>query len=418
MLAPEKRALPNFVVISLDTLRADHVGVYGSREPTTPNLDRFAESAVAFRDAMTTFPSTTASHMSLFTGLYPSAHRVFEPGPRLKAKAPTLPAILARNGYRTGAITENGMLMRSVGFGRGFDTYLELRKPEPLDTPGFIAEGVERAKEWLGRYGKERFFLFLHTYQVHAPYEPPEEYDRFRHAGTASQPRRAAYAGEVLYTDHEVGRFLEFLDSSGLSDNTVVLITSDHGESFGEHGRLGHGSALFEEELQVPLLLRAPGRSQAGLQVDTPVSLIDIAPTLLELAGIDAPGAMQGKSLVRLTAGIDDEEVRDRALYAQRRLAGDRYVVAVRRGKEKWLAGPLDADANVVDLGTDPHEKSPRTSEAIRSQANGLRAAYRAEGEALFASFGEDGAPVHLDPETRDRLRALGYVDAAESEAP
>ena len=418
VLAPTTQTAPNFVVISLDTLRADHVGANGRSQSLTPNLDRFAESGVVFRDAMTTFPSTTASHMSLFTGLYPSAHKVFEPGPRLQPGIQTLTAILAKNGYRTGAITENGMLMRSVGFGRGFDTYAELRHSEPLETPGFVSEVVDRAEAWLNHYGNERFFLFLHTYQVHAPYEPPSGFRPTKAQAAGFGPQRSAYAGEVIYTDREIGRFLDFMDSSGLSDTTTVLITSDHGESFGEHGHIGHGSSLFEEELKIPLLLRSPNRSTPGLKVDTLVSLIDIAPTILEIAGIEPPTETQGRSLVRLSEGLEDEAVRDRAVYAQKRLKGDRYVVAARKGKKKWLSGSLNTEASIVDLANDPHEKSPHSSEQVRLQAEQLRGDYRKTGEAIFATFGKAGAPVDLDAAARDRLRALGYIEVAESGSP
>ena len=418
VLAPETQKAPNFVVISLDTLRADHVGANERGHSLTPNLDRFAASGVVFRDAMTTFPSTTASHMSLFTGLYPSAHKVFEPGPRLQPRIKTLTAILAKNGYRTGAITENGMLMRSVGFGRGFDTYVELRNSEPLETPGFVSKVVDRAESWINRYGNERFFLFLHTYQVHAPYEPPAGFSPTKEQSAGFGPRRSAYAGEVIYTDREIGRFLDFLEQSGLSGTTTVLVTSDHGESFGEHGHVGHGSSLFEEELKIPLLLRSPNRSVPGLQVETLVSLIDIAPTILELAGIEPPAETQGRSLVRLSEGLEDEAVRHRAVYAQRRLKADRYVVAARKGKKKWISGPLDADANIVDLAADPDERAPRRSEQVRRQAEQLRSNYRKTGEALFETFGEAGAPVDLDAAARDRLRALGYVEVAESGLP
>ena len=301
LTAPSTIPRPRIVLISIDTLRADFLGAYGSRWPTSPHLDEFAEQAALFSDTTAPWPSTTASHMSLLTGVYPNAHRVLAPGAQLPAGIATVTEILARQGYQAMAITEDGMIVGQAGFARGFDTYTEIRDLTRLHTRGYIRDVVDHGIAWIEQHRDDEFFVFLHTYQVHGPYDPPAEYDRFVPAGGGLLARnRAAYAGEILYSDHEIQRLLDALVRLGLDQGTTVIVTSDHGEAFGEHGVIGHNVNLIEECVRVPLLIRAPGRLTAGARVDTPVSLVDVAPTMLALAGIAAPDSMQGRSLMSL----------------------------------------------------------------------------------------------------------------------
>ena len=204
--APTRDARPNFILVSLDTLRADAVSAYGAERRATPNLGSFAKDAVTFLDASTTYPSTTASHMSLFTGLYPEAHQILAPPSRLKPDVPTLPDLVAQAGYRTGAVTENGMLFANIGFVRGFDSYDEVTGTLSRDTPGWAAEVVDRGIAWLEKYPHEQFFLFLHTYQVHEPYIAPEGFDKFPiPEGIPFRRYLQDCKAEVLYTDHQMG---------------------------------------------------------------------------------------------------------------------------------------------------------------------------------------------------------------------
>lgn len=404
---------PSFLVVSLDTLRADHVGVYGAREPTTPNFDRYAGSAVTFLDASTTYPSTTAAHMSLFTGLYPGTHRVFAPPRALAKGVATLPDLLARSGYRTGAITENGMLVARAGFARGFDSYTELREPNRAGFGGVEAV-VDRGIAWLDRYSGERFFLFLHTYEVHGPHEPSKEFDRFRTGQENSlESTRQAYAGEVLFTDHHLSRLFARLE--GL-ENTVVLITSDHGEAFGEHGQIVHGHTLIEEVVRIPFVFRAPGTTIDGLNVKVPVSLVDVLPTILELAKIELPANVHGQSLVALASGQQDAKVSERPIYLHQQLRGGKgFRLGVRRGTEKWLIGHEDEDVIVYDLSSDPGELTPRRADSDRALGHSLRRQYEEASGKTSSPAGKRAQGTRLDGATRERLRALGYVDVADS---
>jgi arylsulfatase A-like enzyme len=415
--APTTFVRPNFILVSLDTLRADAVSVYGAERRATPNLDSFAKDAVTFLDASTTYPTTTASHMSLFTGLYPGAHQVLEWPTRLKPDVPTLPDLLAQAGYRTGAVTENGMLFANAGFVRGFDSYDEVTDKLREDTPGWAAEVVDRGIAWLQKYPQEQFFLFLHTYQVHEPYLAPEGYDQFPlPEDTPYRKYQQAYKAEVLYTDHQMGRLLAALKPLGLSQNTVVIFTSDHGEAFGEDGKLTHGYSLHEEAMRIPLLMRVPGRMQSGLRITAPVSLVDLLPTMTSLAGVSNPKILQGRSLLAAAAGQSDASLVDRKLYMQRRIPdnkGDQF--AIRVGTQKWLIGPGIEDVERFELSRDPREENGITSDAIIETGADLLREYQQASQDIASSYGENAGASDLDAATRDRLRALGYIDVAES---
>ena len=415
--APTRDARPNFILVSLDTLRADAVSAYGAERRATPNLGSFAKDAVTFLDASTTYPSTTASHMSLFTGLYPEAHQILAPPSRLKPDVPTLPDLVAQAGYRTGAVTENGMLFANTGFVRGFDSYDEVTGTLSRDTPGWAAEVVDRGIAWLEKYPHEQFFLFLHTYQVHEPYIAPEGFDKFPiPEGIPFRRYLQAYKAEVLYTDHQMGRLLRALDRLGLAENTVVIFTSDHGEAFGEDGVVSHGYSLHEEGVRIPLLMRIPGRMQLGLRMTDPVSLVDLLPTITELAGISNPARLQGRSLVPAAFGQGDSVLKDRKLYMQRRLLdnkGDQF--AVRVGTEKWIIGPGVDEVELFELGQDPREENGTTSDAIRRAGADLLREYLQASQAIASAYGNNAPASDLDAATRDRLRALGYIDVAES---
>jgi len=399
---------PSFLVISIDTLRADHVGVYGAQRPTTPNLDRLAARGVVFEDASTTYPSTTASHMSLMTGLHPSSHGVYFPGRRLDVRVPTVAQLLAQSGYRTAAVTENGMIGSVAGFQRGFDSYAEVKEGRTFEVPGYVAEVVDRGIALLDRHRDEEFFLFLHTYQVHAPHDPPAAFARFG-GGEGSPAER--YAGEVLYMDSEIGRLLDAVDASGLDEKTVVLLTADHGEGFGEHGVLGHGHALFEELMRIPLVVWDAG-APARRRVDVPVSLVDVPPTILELAGIEVPPTSQGRSLVALLRGTADE-VPERPVFAERRLEDGSVATAVRKGDRKWILGePLRPD-RVFDVASDPKESKNLATPELLAEGRALLDAHVQRAQNLQAELGASvERPRDVDPRTQNALRALGYVES------
>jgi arylsulfatase A-like enzyme len=407
-VAPDE--IRDVLVLSLDTLRADYVGVYGSRLPTTPHLDAFAQDATLFETAQTTFPSTTASHMSLFTGLYPRVHGVLRPGLSLSPRVTTLPEMLAGAGFATAAVTENGMVAAHAGFNRGFDSYREFRGRTARDTAGHIEEVVDAGLGWLAAHPDEQVFLFLHTYQVHGPYGPPPEFDRFesKEAGLGAFERdRRAYAGEVLYADSQFQRLLDGIDELGRLDSMAILVTADHGEGFGEHS-IGHGNTLHEEEIRIPMLLRVPGWKSA--RRGAPVSLVDVVPTLLELLGIEVDVPAQGRSLVPLARSADAPGFRDRAIYAEQGRQGE--VVAVRTADHKWILGPRKGGPVRFEIVADPREQQGVTAPDALAPGQAWARAYEEDAKRVKAILsGAAPVTVPVGDETQAELRALGYLE-------
>lgn len=397
------------LLVSFDTLRADHLGSYGSPRPTTPHLDAFAEQALLFESAQTSFPSTTASHMSLLTGLYPRVHGVRRPTLQLSPAAATLGEILAGAGFATAGFTENGMITQAAGFYRGLDLYREFRASGPRRETGRISDVFDAGLAWLAAHPDQRAFLLLHTYQVHGPYRPPEAFDLFDSDADGIAPlerARRAYAGEVRYADSEFQRLLDGLERLGRLDGMAIVVTSDHGEGFGEHS-VGHGTSLHQTELHVPLLLRLPGGPTE--RRSAPVSLVDLVPTLVELLELEVDAPFQGRSLVPLLASADAPGFDERAVFAER--GPDGAVVAVRRGEEKWILGGPQGPEH-FDLARDPGEWRPSRDPVALAPGERLLGACQADARRLRERL-RGGAPqsVPVHPDTEAELRALGYLD-------
>ena len=318
---PPPRPTRGYILISLDTLGAKHLGAYGGERPTSPFFDSLAARGALFENAWVQYPSTLVSHMSIFTGLYPQQHGVFPPSFRLSPEIATLPERFSEAGFRTVGHTEGGFVGRGYGFDRGFDEFTDPRFRDTTDIERTFEKGLEFLRSL--EPGK-RFFLFLHTYSVHDPYLPPEPYRsmfwsgepppgpaklpiRQLNAGLASVDQRqldyfeALYDGGVRYADGVLESFFAELAELGLEEQTTIVITSDHGEEFREHGRVGH-TQVYPETLHVPLLVLHPDL-EAGRRVGELVQSIDIAPTLLELAGAPPLEDAAGRSLVPLLLG-------------------------------------------------------------------------------------------------------------------
>ena len=315
------RPTRGYILVSLDTLSAAHLGAYGYERPTSPFFDQLAGRGALFENAFVQYPSTLVSHISMFTGLYPQQHGVYPPAFRLSPEIATLPERFAAAGFRTAGHTEGGFVGRGYGFARGFDEFTDPRVEHTTD----IEKTLEKGLGFLRRLGAEdRFFLFLHTYSIHDPYAPPEPYasmfwprepparrgnlDLGRvNAGLLEidaseiEYHEARYDGGIRYADEVLAGFFAELDGLGLAGETTVVITSDHGEEFREHGRVGH-TQLYPETLQVPLLVLHPDL-EAGRRVGEVVQSIDIAPTLLDLADLPPLHGAAGRSLVPLLVG-------------------------------------------------------------------------------------------------------------------
>ncbi|MCM2270002.1 MAG: sulfatase [Thermoanaerobaculia bacterium] len=323
---PPLAPLRGVVLISIDALRADALGLYGSRRPTSPFLDRLAERSLVFEHAYAQIPSTLPSHLSMFTGLYPSEHGVFPPSDVLAASIPTLPELFRAAGFRTFGHSEGGYVQGGYGFRRGFEEWTDTPYAAEADVERTFARGAASLEALAA---DERFFLFLHTYSVHDPYDPPSAYrDRFWSgppppgAFAATGPNFAAYNGRrldapaaaaeyyralydagVAYVDDVLGRFFGELERLGLADDTLVIVTSDHGEEFLEHGRYVHTQA-YPESLHIPLLV-ADARLARGRRVARVVETVDLLPTLADLAGLQAPAGLSGESVADLWHGGD-----------------------------------------------------------------------------------------------------------------
>lgn len=395
---PEKTApaASNLVLITLDTVRADRIGAYGYAAAETPWLDRMATEGVRFAQASAPVPLTLPSHSSILSGLLPPHHGLRNNGAgSFPDGRETLATLLSSQGWRTGAFVGAFVLDRRFGLSRGFQTYDDEIERAPGATVALEAERpgrevMDRALAWLGgilgQDTSKPFFLWVHLYDAHAPYSP-------------------SYDGEIATVDEQVGRLLQELQRRGLSDETVVAVAADHGEGLGEHGELTHGLLLYEPTLRVPLLVKGPGL--APRVVETPVSLVDLGPTLAGLVGKALPGTLDGRDLS--AALREGREPAPADVYAETQypaVFGWSALSALRRRNLKYISSPRP---ELYDLDKDPKESQP------------LQGAREEKGfEARLAEI-ESGAVetqrLPADAETRSRLASLGYVGGGASPA-
>src|SRR5262245_20149099 len=406
---------PNVLLITLDTTRADRMGFLGSTRGLTPSLDALAKTGTVFEQAYAQAPITTVSHATILSGTYPPFHRVDDFGATMPTTVPYLPDVLKANGYQTAAFVGSLILDprsgTAPGFDRGFDVYdagFRLRRPGEDRYATVERRGDEvtrRALGWLDANdtndannatrtrGSQPFFMWVHLFDPHDPYEPPADLQ----ARFAKEP----YDGELAFVDRQIGRLV-----SGTGPNTIIVVTADHGESLGDHGETTHGVFLYEATLRVPLIVRFTGGRGAGTRIPTRVRLADLAPTILESAGVGVPPAMQGQSLLPLLrAGSKNE---DRPVYAEssypRRAFGWSPLIAWRADRFLYIRAPK---RELYDLVADA-AASRNLADSRSRLADGL------DGElAQFlgrsSTTGNSSAP-RVDPAVAERLAALGYV--------
>jgi arylsulfatase A-like enzyme/Flp pilus assembly protein TadD len=388
----------NVLLVTIDTLRADRVGVYGSSRRLTPAFDQFGREGLRFDTAHAHVPLTLPSHASLLTGRYPTRHGVRDNGAfRLDDKSPTLADALKAAGYRTAAFVGSFVLDARFGLNRGFDLYDDrmLGGSGSLEPVQRNAEQVlAPAVEWILRNQPGPFFVWVHLYDPHEPYTPPEPY-RTQYAG---EP----YDGEVAFTDAALGAFLNRLRSAGRLDRTVVVLTADHGESLGEHGERTHGLFAYEPTLRVPLVFWAPSAIRPGV-FHNPARLVDVAPTVLDLVGAPPLENIDGRSVRSIAAGerpFEDPGSYFEALNANlsRNWAP---LTGLVHGRHKLIDLPLP---EVYDLEVDAGEQRNLYA-SQRELARGLES--RLDQIAAGATT---ATPSALDAETQNRLRSLGYV--------
>jgi len=411
--APPVSSHPNIILITLDTTRADRMGFQGSKLGLTPNLDALALDSAVFTRAYAQAPLTPTSHASILTGTYPQFHQVTDFQRPLAADLPYAPAILRSHGYRTaafiGAIALNPDPTYAPGFDRGFDTY----------DAGFHKEGpgedryrtvqrrgdevVAHALAWLTKHPKGPFFIWIHLYDAHDPYDPPEPYK--------TRYRSVPYDGAIAYEDAAVGKLVRQLKLRGLYDGTVMAVTADHGESLGAHGEDTHGIFLYDETIQVPLLMKLPHASAAGKRIENRVELVDLLPTLLQEVQIEIPGEVQGESLVALIKAKDDPAAdawRDRAAYAQSDVPeiefGWSAEQSLRTGKYLYIEAPR---RELYDQKADPKADHDLTSSSV-AVADTL--ASQLETFRKKTASQHEAPRVTLDPTAQQKLGALGYM--------
>jgi len=420
----------NLVVVVVDALRADHLGLYGDsgEPPTSPTIDQWGESGVRFEDLAATSSQTVPATLSLFTALYPRDHgnQYFprtnsfrvptrDSRPKIEAGQALLAEVLRNAGFRTAAIVTNPWLRAEYGFDRGFDEFRTVRPP----SRAAYARG-ERVNQLAGRFieehAEERFFLYLHYMDVHSPYTPPLEHRAeflgertgrlVRRNGPLPKARavdidysRRLYAAEVRGFDDRFRELLALLENAGIAESTLLVLLADHGEEFYEHGGMGHGWTLFEEVVRVPWVMAHPDLPTRLVRM--PASGVDVAPTLLDLLEVDGQLGATGRSLASAVSGA--QQTPDHPRFSE--LA---ELKAVRLGDRKIIAGLDDAEVSAYDLAADPGEQQPASGGPDwASELEMQLSQWLAAGGALTAV--EEPEPAR-DEELERQLRALGYV--------
>jgi choline-sulfatase len=383
------------ILISIDTLRSDHLPAYGYHGVDTPNIDALRADSILFEHAYSHVPLTLPSHTTMFTGSLPATNGVRDNlGFRLAASVPTLPELLKKNGYATGAAVSAFVLRHETGIARGFDEYDDQIDPANSGTNvGRVrrdgGETEQIAKRWIGAHAQQPFFYFLHLYEPHTPYDPPEPY-RSRYP--------LKYDGEIARADAIVGDFVSFLKAKGVYDEALILLLSDHGEGLNDHGEAEHGIFVYREALQVPLMVKLPQEQERGKSVATPVQLSDVFPTICVITATRAP-LTTATSLLAIAGGSTPK----RTIYSETLfpkfhfgwsdlhslIDGDRHYIHA----PKW---------ELYDVIADPAEKR-NLIETERRRAFAMR-------EAILPLIQSSTAPAPVSPEEARKLAALGYL--------
>lgn len=456
------------LLLSIDSLRPDHLGFYGYERFTSPVLDAIAREGTVFEDASATAPWTLPSHASMLTGLYPLNHRVTSSKTRLPDSVPTIAGMVRSAGYDTAAVVNVEWLKQeNFAVTRDFEKYLWVSTTLDRKAPNTWV--TDQAIEWIEGLGERNLFLFVHYYDLHSDYTAEPAYEKLfvddydgKADGTGWQLKQAVleedyiefchesfdpdqcmfgslyvidenvhkirfddrdvahlknlYDAQIRQLDTELSRLFTTLRKRGLLDQTLLVVTSDHGEEFMEHGRVEHFIPTYQQTLHVPLVLRGPG-VPAGVRVETPVSTVDIVPTLLELAGLTPPASLDGRSLSALWSGGDPAPFEERYLYGEAAggitynfFANGFFPVfrSVRQGRHKLVYESKNETHALYDLEADPAESidiSEREPEIAARLIGVMTERFRD-----FRPEPEEANTVEIDPKDAEMLRALGYV--------
>ena len=386
------------VLISVDTLRADHLPAYGYAGLRTPNLDALRADAVLFQNAYSQVPLTLPSHTALFTGLLPPQNGVRDNlGYALGPEPATLAAFLKAHGYATGGAVSSIILSHATGVARGFDFW------EDNIEPSRASQSISRVQrsgdetqallaEWVSGASKGPFFAFLHLFEPHSPYEPPEPF-------RSQYP--LAYDGEIARADEIVGHFVRFLKERDIYDRALVVFLSDHGEGLNDHGEDEHGVLLYREAIHVPLIVKLPGSRRRGESIAAPVALVDVFPSVAALVGLPAPSGLAGASFAEIMKGTPPAEGRriySETLYPRLHL-GWSDLASLVGARDHYIQSPRP---ELYDVVADPGEKADLSA--------GLPPAFRSMRAELLAMPRPLQAPGAADPEQVKKLASLGYI--------
>jgi len=452
---------PNIVIISIDMLRPDHLGCYGYGRDTSPRLDEFAAQGALFENAVSSTSWTLPAHAALFTGLADSVHGCTDTDKRLDPSRHTLAERLAAAGYGTAGFFSGPYLHPVFGLGQGFETYIDCSsyakrtlkivaergttegKDLMLASHGDITNPTvyEKVRAWMTANQQRPFFLFIHMWDVHFDFIPPPPYDTMfdpDYAGSVDgrnfffsdrinpgMAKRdlehvlALYDGEIAWTDMHVGKILDQLDALGLAESTLVIILSDHGTEFFEHNNKGHRMTLFDEVIRIPMMVRFPGVIEANQRFTEQVRIIDVLPTVLELAGDPAPAArnVMGQSLVPLLTGgtLSRDNLAVSELYSV-----GRELRSFRRNTRKMIEDELTDSVMLFDFRDDPGERRPVMNiEAPFQWVRDMIADARLGRQWLAEyrkSVPEASASSEIPEDLRRQLESLGYLGGEDEE--
>lgn len=367
---------PNIVLITIDTLRADHLGCYGYNKKTSPALDQIAATSLRFQRAYSAAPLTLPSHTTILTGVYPNKHGYRDNAFFAPTRYPLVSESLKKQGYHTAAFISGAPLSSRFGLNKGFDYYDD----EFQGRQRTADETTSRALEWLKK-AQGPYFLWVHYFDPHSPYDPPESYRK--------QFSTTPYDGEIAFVDSEISKLWK-----AIGDRAVVILTADHGESLGEHGESTHGIFVYDATLLVPLILHGPDIN-TGVRTD-PVTLCDIAPTILQIAGASPNPDLDGVSLL---SESQDRTLFAESLYAKRNFGYSALFAGIRKNN-KYILAPIP---EFYDLKTDPNEKINLVKKSDPKQWAGPVEQY----SKVVATTQEPPLP----PEELEKLRSLGYVE-------
>ena len=403
---------PNVILLTLDTLRADHLACYGYPDVRTPNLDSLARRGVLFEQAVTNSPLTLPAHCSILTGMYPTYHGVRINGnTALNDEQMTIAEVLSAQDYQCGAFIGAFVLDGRWGLKQGFQHYddqFDLKKYKHIDLGAVQRPGnevIDAALDWLDEQKSTPFFAWIHLYDPHTPYEPPEPYlSEYGPRGLAG-----LYDGEIAFMDEQIGRCLSWLEDNGLDESTILILVGDHGEGLGSHGEGTHGYFIYDYAIHVPLIIVTPFEVLGGVRVSSQVRVVDIFPTLMEIAAVTLPAETHGRSLLPLMFRPQKEE--DRFAYAESMSPNLQFgwssLHSLRTTQYKYIDTPK---AELFDLTRDPGEQTN-----LLQQYPDIAREMKDTLDRLMEETSR-GAPTpqaaNLDKETIEKLSALGYIGA------